>query len=702
MTNIQIAYPSVPCDAKEVFSPNVLEKGEIGDTFGPSPFPYVNTSSDAPYTNDALMVSYDMGSGTTESVNFMFLNRALEVAAGSGGFSLRSMSAGYNLPSRTFKDRLAAWWRGNLRVDFPGLSSHSVAAWHDASRYKLIALQGTGANKPTVTRCDDRQNLLLYSEAFDNAAWTPTRASVVGGVLTTVPVASTDIAYHSDFSGPDKLIEDASVAATHLIAQVVSTQKNGIDYVFSVYAKAAERSKLRLLLSGTSFPATPESTFTLSGGGSTSGTVGCTPTITALSDGWYRCSITASCTVNGNCQTIMYLNNGAGASYTGDGVSGLYLWGAQFRESDSASDYVHTNGLQKFHGINGNRAIRFSDTDVLTTSADLPISGDFAIFAVIRLKATTDAATNYTILSDEVLNASGLILRLAGTPGPTLKVFLRTNQAGANTTLLSSQSVAINDTCIISVLFSAGTATIYKNGVSIGSGAVTAPVRATTGALTISHATEPFQGDMGEIIVVNGTVTGAEHTAIVNYLTDQYITAPVLNEKNLRNTPSVGTFSNHYFTNSVSGSASRFWAVNFHAVPDYYPASGTSITWLHGLHFGASIDPTVELVDSSIELIASTEGSFKAGSGEIYFTRSKTPFHRIRLEWRGVTDAVMASIQDRIVARLPSLPLILYTTTYHEALDSLNVIQIDTTKFECQKDKVEDYNLITIEGNEFS
>lgn len=704
MTNIQIAYPTIPCDAKEVFSPNVLNDSEssVGNTFGQSASEYISTFPGLPFSNDCMMISYDMGAGNTEAVNYFFLDKAAEIASGSTGFALRSMSAGYNLPSRTFKDRLAGWWRGNLGVNFPSFVSHSISAWSDSSKYKFLAAQSTAGNKPIVSRCDDRQNLLLYSEALDNPAWSATRASITANALSTFPVSASDVAYHEDIGGPDKLVEDASVAATHLIAQVVNTQKNGIDYVFSVYAKAAERSKIRLLLSGTSFPATPESTFTLSGSGSTSGTVGCTPTITALSDGWYRCSITASCTVNGNCQTIMYLNNGASASYTGDGVSGLYIWGAQFRESDSSSDYVYTYGLQKFHGINGNRAIRFSDTDVLTTSADLPISGDFAIFAVIRLKATTDATTNYTILNDEVLNTSGLMLRLNGSPGPTLKVFLRTNQAGANTTLLSSQSVAINTTCIISVVFSAGTATIYKNGVSIGSGAVTAPVRPTTGALTISHATEPFQGDMGEIIVVNGTVTGGEHTSIVNYLTDQYLTAPILNEKNIWNTPRVGNQSNHYLNTSVSGSASRFWAINFYSVPDVNTSSDGEGTNLYGIYFGTSIDPGVEINDSDIELIAPSDDLFRSGSGEVYQTRNKVPFHKIQLEWRGVSDSIMSFIQDRIVSRLPSIPLIIFTTTYHEALDSLNAIHIDATKFECSKDEIADYNIVKIEANEFS
>ena len=695
MSNLKIGYPAIPFRAVEIYSPNTWSDY----------FPPINTIGNPPSagfatarTSDVPTLSYDCGSGVTEAVDFLYFNRANAISGGAEGFTIRRMSQMADYPKRLFTTRLGAWWHANFNCPYTS-STYKVSSWVDNSKFTFNAAQSTAADRPYITRNDNRANWILDSEGFNTGSWTPTRASITANAIADIPLSSTTAGYHADYSSPDKLVEDASVAATHLVAQSVSTQKNGETYIFSVYAKAAERSKLRLLLSGTSFPATPESTFTLSGGGTTGGTIGCTPTITLIGNGWYRCSISVACTVNGNCQTIFYLDNGAGPTYTGDGASGLYIWGAQFQENDADSTYLFTRAFQKFAGINGNKAVRFFDSDVLTTSADLKIDGDFAIFAVVKLRATTDAGTNYTILSDEVLNASGIMLRLNGSPGPTHQVFLRTNQAGANTTLTSSQSIAINTPTIISVVFSAGTATIYKNGVSIGSGAVTAPVQIATSALSLSLGSAPFQGEIGEVAVVNGTVTGGEHTNMITYLTEQWITAPVLNKTDLRLETFVGPSANEYINTTISGAASRYWWAQFHQSYDG-PLIGWSNCEIYTLAFGSAIDPGAEFMDSDLEMIVGAGQSFESSGGDLYLTRNRIPFRRIRVDWRGVTDAIAKTIQDRIVKYIPEIPIILFTTTYHEALENLKAIMISAKKIEAIKEEIKDYNTITIEGDE--
>ena len=58
---------------------------------------------------------------------------------------------------------------------------------------------------------------------------------------------------------------------------------------------------------------------------------GNTSTITALANGWYRCSITRT---TGAAQVLSnnkigIANNALSTTYTGDGTSGIYIWGAQ-------------------------------------------------------------------------------------------------------------------------------------------------------------------------------------------------------------------------------------------------------------------------------------------------------------------------------------------------------------------------------------
>ena len=72
-----------------------------------------------------------------------------------------------------------------------------------------------------------------------------------------------------------------------------------------------------------------------------------TASIEAYPDGWYRCSLTATATVT-TAVGIQFRqtknpNNGS-QGYTGDGVSGIYIWGAQLEESSTPGEYVKTTG----------------------------------------------------------------------------------------------------------------------------------------------------------------------------------------------------------------------------------------------------------------------------------------------------------------------------------------------------------------------
>ena len=193
-----------------------------------------------------------------------------------------------------------------------------------------------------------RTNLLTYSENFDNAAWTKLNAIVTANA-TTAPDGTLTA---------DKLVEN-TVNTQHYVMESI-TSSNGA-YTCSVYAKAGERTIMFLgmsdgatALSGAFFNLSTLA-ITPSTGGSWSAT---SNTIQDMGNGWYHCIVTGTRGAGTVTTAQIYpALNTAGVSYTGDGTSGIYLWGAQLEAGAFATSYIPTVASQ---------ATRAADTAVMT------------------------------------------------------------------------------------------------------------------------------------------------------------------------------------------------------------------------------------------------------------------------------------------------------------------------------------------------
>jgi len=165
-------------------------------------------------------------------------------------------------------------------------------------------------------------NLLTRSEEFDNATWAKTNATVTAN-STTAPNGTTTA---------DTLIPSATLGSHNLLQTTSSTPQNN---VLTVFAKPAGYNWIILQGSGFAW-------FDVANGvvGNQSG---CTGSMTAVGNGWYRCQIymtTSSANLN-----IWATNNNAVTSFTGDGTSGVFIWGAQLEPvtyQTTASTYVAT------------------------------------------------------------------------------------------------------------------------------------------------------------------------------------------------------------------------------------------------------------------------------------------------------------------------------------------------------------------------
>jgi hypothetical protein len=195
----------------------------------------------------------------------------------------------------------------------------------------------------TVTLFDSYfRNLLTFTEQFDNAAWTLTSATVTANAGTAPDGALT----------AEKLIASAT-AATHSAGQGL-TVPTATTYTGSVYVKAGEYNFAALLLL-TTFAAAQFIICDLTLGTiiTTSGSPLAT-SITAVGNGWYRISITQITNAAGTATIqVRPSNSGTTTFFTGDGTSGIYVWGAQLEQSAALTAYqkVVTNNFEDALGL---------------------------------------------------------------------------------------------------------------------------------------------------------------------------------------------------------------------------------------------------------------------------------------------------------------------------------------------------------------
>jgi len=171
-------------------------------------------------------------------------------------------------------------------------------------------------------------NLLTYSEEFDNANWTKTDITVTADVFVAPDGTTT----------ADKIIPDATTTF-HRVLQTPDLV-NGSVYTYSCYFHAAEFDYGYLYV----YSADEGRIFNLADG-TLGSVIISSPDASTISDagnGWYKCSITVTVGAGASGAWVGATNSASSANILGDGVSGIYIWGAQLETGSRASSYIKT------------------------------------------------------------------------------------------------------------------------------------------------------------------------------------------------------------------------------------------------------------------------------------------------------------------------------------------------------------------------
>ena len=389
--------------------------------------------------------------------------------------------------------------------DFDNISVRELPGNH--------AFQTTSANRPTLSAW---YNLLTKTEQFDDAAISKQNVTVSTN-MTTAPNGE---------NTADLLIETTSNSVHNarwfsLVAQSSTTYKG------TIYVKAFNRTWFYIDLTHPGY-INYRTWFNLTTGTVGVNAAGNVPSITNVGNGWFLCEVSRTTASN---QTAITFEFGPSTSdnstvYTGDGTSGIYIWGADLRVANdgvgipayqrvnTSTDY-DTTGFPPYLRFNG------SNSAMQTNSVDFTATDKMTVFAGVRKLSDASAGCVVEISSNYAAN-NGTFTCFA--PGSNFPTGYDWPYRGTAVVITPGFAAAAPITNVISSAYNiaAPSAVIRSNGAQVSS--------STTGAGTGNYGNYPLYigARGGSSLYFNGRlysliVRGAQTPANLIAATERYV-----------------------------------------------------------------------------------------------------------------------------------------------------------------------------------
>lgn len=208
--------------------------------------------------------------------------------------------------------------------------SIKIDDWAEIDTISKIDTHGGILTAPAV-------NLLTQSEELSSSDWVKSEITITPDA-TTAPDA---------VNSADKAVPSA-VSADHSVHQATALIET-TTYTASIHAKASGYDWLAIeIFDGVS---TSTAWFDLANG-QTGSVVGGAVSITDAGNGWYRCSFTRATADTGTPVVRYLVSNADGVTtFSGDGSSGVYLWGAQVEAGAQATAYLKNEASVDIYGL---------------------------------------------------------------------------------------------------------------------------------------------------------------------------------------------------------------------------------------------------------------------------------------------------------------------------------------------------------------
>jgi hypothetical protein len=268
-------------------------------------------------------------------------------------------------------------------------------------------------------------NLLTYSEQFDNAALGKSGATVDDNAVAAPDGSIT----------ADKLVENFGSVAPIIANSSASVLSSSVAAGRGIYVKSAGDGRFVQMAMNDAIAGNRVLAVINPDTGQTAAAAGVTASSSLISDGWYLFSVSFGSAATTNNAQIRLVNSltTASTTYTGDGTSGVYIWGSHLYRSDLGGmvdnpdqsagfeTYVPTTSAARYlprrghHIYNGSAWVNEgvlheseARTNLLLRSEEFD-NASWSKAAGVTVTANTDVAPDGTTTADTVTSGGNQV-----------------------------------------------------------------------------------------------------------------------------------------------------------------------------------------------------------------------------------------------------------------------------------------------------